>query len=970
MSKMKHLLRKLHIGGGSVNDHHNRLGETRHNNNNSNSNNSTNSSSTSTTPSSVPPTSSSSTTSSSASSTLTFPRTRAVDASDSSVDFNFFEEEFQVQLALAISASDPDAREDPELVQIKAAQRMSLGCPPSVAVDETLVDFLSLRYWNYNVVNYDEKVVDGFYDVYGTSNSSTQGKMPLLVDLQAISTSDNIDYGVILVNRSIDSALQQLERRAVSLSMECQTSECGPIASGLVQKIADLVVNTMGGPVADADEMIRRWIDRSYELRSTLNTIVLPLGCFDIGLSRHRALLFKVLADRINLPCRLVKGSYYTGTDEGAVNLIKIGYECEYIIDLMGAPGALIPAEIPSNHLEETRLDVMSSAIATVEQTVKDSCLALDKVNLQSENKNGTLEVGSLVPDVAPKAGCSGSNEASGVSIQSKGKDVNPVEKNQTERFEHEFGKLLPSLRKSREGLSGTGGKASSAQKMKVKDVSKYVISAAQNPEFAQKLHAVLLESGASPPPDLFSDIAPPREPEEQKVLVQSRCKEGEAMDEEAQRHHNTQGCGSSEAHFAGDTNFISQGGCLHFGTTNEGYVLVDNRFIGTNQADSMDVGMIPVKSSTVIRGALNEGRVHEQSMPCASDSCQKQQENVIEAGGVQCSQGNAGRFIKNLETQEMISSQDCQKCNAGAILKLMETANNDPHNAINGHNERISPMLDDVSEWEIPWEGIQIGERIGLGSYGEVYRADWNGTEVAVKKFLDQDLCGDALEQFRCEIRIMLRLRHPNVVLFMGAVTRPPNLSILTEFLPRGSLYRLLHRPNIHLDEKRRLRMALDVAKGMNYLHTSHPTIVHRDLKSPNLLVDKNWVVKVCDFGLSRLKHHTFLSSKSTAGTPEWMAPEVLRNEPSNEKCDVYSFGVILWELATLRMPWSGMNPMQVVGAVGFQNRRLEIPEEVDPAVAQIICDCWQSDPNLRPSFSQLMSVLKRLQHLVVEKT
>ncbi|KAJ0031865.1 hypothetical protein Pint_12952 [Pistacia integerrima] len=255
-------------------------------------------------------------------------------------------------------------------------------------------------------------------------------------------------------------------------------------------------------------------------------------------------------------------------------------------------------------------------------------------------------------------------------------------------------------------------------------------------------------------------------------------------------------------------------------------------------------------------------------------------------------------------------------------------------------------------------------------GSYGEVYRADWNGTEVAVKKFLDQDFSGDALMQFKCEVDIMLRLRHPNVVLFMGAVTHPPHFSILTEFLPRGSLYRLLHRPNQLLDEKRRTRMALDVAKGMNYLHTSHPTIVHRDLKSPNLLVDKNWVVKVCDFGLSRTKHHTFLSSKSTAGTPEWMAPEVLRNERANEKCDVYSFGVILWELATLRIPWKGLNPMQVVGAVGFQNRRLEIPEDVDPVVAQIICDCWQTEPHLRPSFSELMARLRRLQRLCVDRS
>ncbi|KAK6912811.1 Serine-threonine/tyrosine-protein kinase, catalytic domain [Dillenia turbinata] len=185
-----------------------------------------------------------------------------------------------------------------------------------------------------------------------------------------------------------------------------------------------------------------------------------------------------------------------------------------------------------------------------------------------------------------------------------------------------------------------------------------------------------------------------------------------------------------------------------------------------------------------------------------------------------------------------------------------------------------------------------------------------------------------------------------------------------------RGSLYRLLHRPNAQLDEKRRMRMALDVAKGMNYLHSSHPVIVHRDLKSPNLLVDKNWVVKVSDFGLSRMKHHTFLSSKSTAGTPEWMAPEVLRNEPANEKCDVYSFGVILWELTTLRMPWKGMNPMQVVGAVGFQNRRLEIPDDVDPTVANIISDCWQTDPQLRPTFSQLMPRLRRLERLFVDRT
>jgi sterile alpha motif and leucine zipper-containing kinase AZK len=148
--------------------------------------------------------------------------------------------------------------------------------------------------------------------------------MPLLVDLQAISISDNVDYEVILVNRLIDPELQELERRVFALASECPDFAPGQVSSDLTQKIANIVVEQMGGPVENADEALRRWMLRSYELRNSLNTTILPLGRVNVGLARHRALLFKVLADRINLPCMLVKGSYYTGTDDGAVNLIKL----------------------------------------------------------------------------------------------------------------------------------------------------------------------------------------------------------------------------------------------------------------------------------------------------------------------------------------------------------------------------------------------------------------------------------------------------------------------------------------------------------------------------------------------------------------------------------------------------------------------------------------------------------------------
>ncbi|KAF2312733.1 hypothetical protein GH714_039800 [Hevea brasiliensis] len=268
-----------------------------------------------------------------------------------------------------------------------------------------------------------------------------------------------------------------------------------------------------------------------------------------------------------------------------------------------------------------------------------------------------------------------------------------------------------------------------------------------------------------------------------------------------------------------------------------------------------------------------------------------------------------------------------------------------------------------DCLDYEILWEDLKIGEQIGQGSCGTVYHALWYGSDVAVKVFSKQEYSEDFVLSFRQEVSLMKRLRHPNVLLFMGAVTSSQRLCIVTEFLPRGSLFRLLQRNSTKLDWRRRVHMALDITRGMNYLHHCNPPIIHRDLKSSNLLVDKNWSVKVGDFGLSRLKHETYLTTKTGKGTPQWMAPEVLRNEPSDEKSDVYSFGVILWEIATEKIPWDNLNSMQVIGAVGFMNQRLEIPKDVDPQWASIIESCWHSDPQCRPTFQELLEKLKDMQ-------
>uniref|UniRef100_J3NA73 non-specific serine/threonine protein kinase n=1 Tax=Oryza brachyantha TaxID=4533 RepID=J3NA73_ORYBR len=268
-----------------------------------------------------------------------------------------------------------------------------------------------------------------------------------------------------------------------------------------------------------------------------------------------------------------------------------------------------------------------------------------------------------------------------------------------------------------------------------------------------------------------------------------------------------------------------------------------------------------------------------------------------------------------------------------------------------------------DCLDYEILWEDLVIGEQVGQGSCGTVYHALWYGSDVAVKVFSKYEYSEDMVLTFRQEVALMKKLRHPNIILFMGAVASLERLCIVTEFLPRGSLFRLLQKNTGKLDPRRRVHMAIDIARGMNYLHNSSPPVIHRDLKSSNLLVDKNWTVKVADFGLSRLKLETFLTTKTGKGTPQWMAPEVLRNEPSNEKSDVYSYGVILWEIATQKIPWDNLNTMQVVGAVGFMDHRLDIPSDVDPQWASMIESCWDSDPQCRPSFQELLDQLRDLQ-------
>ncbi|EME30481.1 Probable serine/threonine-protein kinase drkD [Galdieria sulphuraria] len=277
---------------------------------------------------------------------------------------------------------------------------------------------------------------------------------------------------------------------------------------------------------------------------------------------------------------------------------------------------------------------------------------------------------------------------------------------------------------------------------------------------------------------------------------------------------------------------------------------------------------------------------------------------------------------------------------------------------SLSARNESLS------NNWLIDYKALRIGEPIGKGSFGTVSEGRYHGTRVAVKTIRRGDQVGDALaseesiEQFKKEAELNCKLRHPNIVLFMGICVEPSFVCIVTEFMERGTVRDLLLSKS-RLEWNIRLNWALDTATGMAYLHSLEPCIIHRDLKTTNLLVDRGFNVKICDFGLSRFMSKD--SVMSAVGTVQFAAPEVLKHERYTEKADVFSFGTVLWELCSRERVFRGVPQIDVYKRV-VAGRMPEIPPECDPRYRAMIEMCWDMSPECRPSFEDLVEMLSDL--------
>lgn len=266
----------------------------------------------------------------------------------------------------------------------------------------------------------------------------------------------------------------------------------------------------------------------------------------------------------------------------------------------------------------------------------------------------------------------------------------------------------------------------------------------------------------------------------------------------------------------------------------------------------------------------------------------------------------------------------------------------------------------------------VTVLAKIGEGAFGEVSLCQCPTFGRVAVKWIKPTKVERHWASFWHEAELMSRLNHPNVLRFFGLVVDGPMVvGIMTEFAAAGSLASHLRSGVGFIPLRQRAQLALHAVNGMAYLHSLK--VVHFDVKPDNLLVDGDWstpngpVVKVADFGLSKHKYNTFCSNvHDLRGTLPYMAPEMIMDHTHvTEKADVWSLGVVFWEMLTLEVPFADMPPAQLIGALGLGRLRLAIPEWCEPDWRALMESCWVEDPALRPSCRQLATHLERIRDM-----
>ncbi|XP_056131226.1 raf-1 proto-oncogene, serine/threonine kinase a isoform X2 [Lampris incognitus] len=308
--------------------------------------------------------------------------------------------------------------------------------------------------------------------------------------------------------------------------------------------------------------------------------------------------------------------------------------------------------------------------------------------------------------------------------------------------------------------------------------------------------------------------------------------------------------------------------------------------------------------------------------------------------------------------------SQSQSKTPAPAQRERATSFNTQEKNKIRPRDKRDSSYY-----WEIEASEVFLHSRIGSGSFGTVYKGKWHG-DVAVKILKVTDPTPEQFQAFRNEVAVLRKTRHVNILLFMGYMTKD-NLAIVTQWCEGSSLYKHLHVQETNFQMFQLIDIARQTAQGMDYLHAKN--IIHRDMKSNNIFLHEGLTVKIGDFGLATVKARWSGSHQveQPSGSILWMAPEVIRmqdNNPYSFQSDVYSYGIVLYELMTGELPYSQIaNRDQIIFMVGrgyLSPDLSKLYKNCPKAMKRLVADCIKKSKDERPLFPQILSSIELLQH------
>ncbi|KAL9322380.1 hypothetical protein ACSQ67_010433 [Phaseolus vulgaris] len=677
----------------------------------------------------------------------------------------------------------------------------------------------------------------------GKKTQGTFDNIPTLDELHALS-GEGFKADIILVDSEKDKKLSMLKQLIVALVKGLNSNP-----AAIIKKIAGLVSDFYKRP--NAESPAKAALDETSNMFE--NRGVQMLGQIKHGSCRPRAILFKVLADTVGLESRLMVGLPNDGVTECQdsykhMSLIVVLNSVEMLVDLMRFPGQLLPR----------------------------STKAVFMTHISGAGESDSAENDSCDSPLEPNSPLFGVSES--------------VEKEESLQFHRKFepssNALGLSLRnvmlKSNNSLSlsysepNIGTTLGRRSRRKIIAEQRTASSSPEHPSIRARGRSML--SG-----DRSGDRTAFRDFTDDQATSRSSYRSDGASSSEARRIRRRSISITPEI---GDdivrlivvlrcfwvyTRFIVKA----VRAMNE--TLKQNRLLRERGDDNS-----PNNNSSDANLQKNVSNFHHDALY----SCQHDQGNSQKAMSLPSSPHDYRGHASERSGPSRYGVNDEMESTWNKVLESPMFNN--------------KPLLP-YEKWNIDFSELTVGTRVGIGFFGEVFRGIWNGTDVAIKVFLEQDLTAENMEDFCNEISIL---------------------------------------------------------RGLMCIHRMK--IVHRDLKSANCLVNKHWTVKICDFGLSRLMTESPMRDSSSAGTPEWMAPELIRNEPFTEKCDIFSLGVIMWELCTLSRPWEGVPPERVVYSVANEASRLEIPEG---PLGRLISECWAESLE-RPSCEEILSRLMDIEY------